>query len=122
MSKLSIVIPVYFNEDTLMDLYQDLREKVLPKLEKYELVFVDDGSGDHSWQVMNEIKALDENVHLVKLSRNFGEHAALLAGLTVCTGDCAVTKQADLQEDSSLILEMYDSWKKGNKVVLAIRI
>ena len=121
MSKLSIVIPVYFNEDTLMDLYQDLREKVLPKLEKYELVFVDDGSGDHSWQVMNEIKALDENVHLVKLSRNFGEHAALLAGLTVCTGDCAVTKQADLQEDSSLILEMYDSWKKGNKVVLAIR-
>ena len=121
MSKLSIVIPVYFNEDTLMDLYQDLREKVLPKLEKYEIVFVDDGSGDHSWKVMNEIKALDENVHLVKLSRNFGEHAALLAGLTVCTGDCAVTKQADLQEDSSLILEMYDSWKKGNKVVLAIR-
>ena len=121
MSKLSIVIPVYFNEDTLMDLYQDLREKVLPKLEKYELVFVDDGSGDRSWQVMNEIKTLDESVHLVKLSRNFGEHAALLAGLTVSTGDCAITKQADLQEDSSLILEMYDSWKKGNKVVLAIR-
>ena len=121
MSKLSIVIPVYFNEDTLMDLYQDLKEKILPKLEEYELVFVDDGSGDRSWQVMNEIKTLDESVHLVKLSRNFGEHAALLAGLTVCTGDCAVTKQADLQEDSSLILEMYESWKKGNKVVLAIR-
>ncbi len=121
MSKLSIVIPVYFNEDTLMDLYQDLREKVLPKLEEYELVFVDDGSGDRSWQVMNEIKTLDESVHLVKLSRNFGEHAALLAGLTVSTGDCAITKQADLQEDSSLILEMYESWKKGNKVVLAIR-
>ena len=121
MSKLSIVIPVYFNEDTLMDLYQDLKEKILPKLEEYELVFVDDGSGDHSWQVMNEIKTLDESVHLVKLSRNFGEHAALLAGLTVSTGDCAITKQADLQEDSSLILEMYESWKKGNKVVLAIR-
>ena len=70
---------------------------------------------------MNEIKALDENVRLVKLSRNFGEHAALLAGLSVCTGDCAVTKQADLQEDSTLILEMYESWKKGNKVVLAVR-
>ena len=121
MSKLSIVIPVYFNEDTLMDLYQDLKEKILPKLEEYELVFVDDGSGDRSWQVMNEIKTLDESVHLVKLSRNFGEHAALLAGLTVSTGDCAITKQADLQEDSSLILEMYESWKKGNKVVLAIR-
>ena len=82
---------------------------------------MDDGSEDNSWKVMNEIKALDANVHLVKLSRNFGEHAALLAGLSVCTGDCAVTKQADLQEDSTLIPEMYESWKKGNKVVLAVR-
>ncbi len=122
MSKLSIVVPVYYNEDTLMDLYQDMREKVLGKLEAYELVFVDDGSGDASWQIMNEIKQLDaENVRLVRLSRNFGEHAALLAGLSVCTGDCAVTKQADLQEDSTLILEMLERWKAGNKVVLAVR-
>lgn len=121
MSKISIVVPVYYNEDTLMDLYQDMKAKILGKLGEYELVFVDDGSGDDSWKIMNEIKALDENVRLVKLSRNFGEHAALLAGLTVCTGDCAVTKQADLQEDSTLILEMYERWKKGNKVVLAVR-
>jgi len=121
MSKLSIVVPVYYNEDTLMDLYQDMKEKILGKLGEYELVFVDDGSGDRSWQIMNEIKALDEHVRLVRLSRNFGEHAALLAGLSVCTGDCAVTKQADLQEDSTLILEMYESWKRGNKVVLAVR-
>lgn len=121
MSKISIVIPVYYNEDTLMDLYQDMKAKILGQIGEYELVFVDDGSGDSSWEIMNQIKALDENVHLVKLSRNFGEHAALLAGLSVCTGDCAVTKQADLQEDSTLILEMYESWKKGNKVVLAVR-
>ena len=121
MSKISIVVPVYYNEDTLMDLYQDMKAKILEDIGEYELVFVDDGSGDDSWKIMNEIKALDENVHLVKLSRNFGEHAALLAGLSVCTGDCAVTKQADLQEDSTLILEMYDRWKKGNKVVLAVR-
>lgn len=121
MSKISIVIPVYYNEDTLMDLYQDMKAKILGQIGEYELVFVDDGSGDSSWEIMNRIKALDENVHLVKLSRNFGEHAALLAGLSVCTGDCAVTKQADLQEDSTLILEMYESWKKGNKVVLAVR-
>ena len=57
----------------------------------------------------------------MKLSRNFGEHAAILAGLSNCTGDCAVTKQADLQEDSELILRMYDKWKEGNKVVLAVR-
>ena len=121
MSKISIVIPVYYNSDTLMDLYVDMKEKILGTIGDYEIVMVDDGSGDNSWEVMNEIKALDNNVHLVKLSRNFGEHAALLAGLSVCTGDCAVTKQADLQEDSTLITEMYDSWKAGNKVVLAIR-
>lgn len=121
MSKISIVVPVYYNEDTLPDLYRDMKAKILGVLGEYELVFVDDGSGDDSWKIMNEIKALDENVRLVKLSRNFGEHAALLAGLSVCTGDCAVTKQADLQEDSTLILEMYESWKKGNKVVLAVR-
>ena len=121
MSKLSIIIPVYYNEDTLMDLYLDLKEKVFPQIPDYELVMVDDGSGDNSWKIMNEIRDMDENVRLVKLSRNFGEHSALLAGFSVCTGDCAVTKQADLQEDSTLILEMFESWKKGNKVVLAIR-
>jgi len=121
MSKISIVVPVYYNEDTLELLYDDMRDKILGKLGDYEIVFVDDGSGDDSWNVMNRIRERDENVKCVKLSRNFGEHAALLAGLTECTGDCAVTKQADLQEDSNIILEMYDSWKRGNKVVLAVR-
>lgn len=121
MSKLSIIIPVYWNEDTLELLYDDLKKKVLGRLEDYELVFVDDGSGDHSWEIINKIKDLDDRAVCVKLSRNFGEHSALLAGFSVCTGDCAVTKQADLQEDSEIILEMYESWKKGNKVVLAVR-
>lgn len=121
MSKISIVVPVYYNSDTLMDLYEDMKAKILGVIGDYELVFVDDGSGDNSWEIMGQIQEMDDNVRCVKLSRNFGEHAALLAGLSVCTGDCAVTKQADLQEDSGLILEMYDSWKKGNKVVLAVR-
>ncbi len=121
MSKISIVVPVYCNEDTLMDLYEDLKTKILGSLGDYEIVFVDDGSEDRSWQVMNDIRKLDRNVQMVKLSRNFGEHAAILAGLSVCTGDCAVTKQADLQEDASLITEMYERWKQGNKVVLAVR-
>ncbi len=121
MSKISIIIPVYYNADTLMLLYEDMKNKILHKLDEYELVFVDDGSGDNSYEIMTAIRELDANVKLVKLSRNFGEHAAILAGLSQCTGDCAVTKQADLQEDSELILEMYESWKKGNKVVLAVR-
>jgi len=121
LSKLSIVVPVYFNSDTLELLYDDMKEKILGNLGDYEIVFVDDGSGDDSWQIMNKIRERDPNVVCVRLSKNFGEHSAILAGLSVCTGDCAVTKQADLQEDSTLILDMYESWKKGNKVVLAIR-
>ena len=121
MYKLSIIIPVYYNSDTLEALYEDLKAKVLPKLEDYEIVCVDDGSGDNSWEVMNALREKDPKIRCVRLSRNFGEHSALLAGLSVCTGDCAVTKQADLQEDSTLILEMLESWKKGNKVVLAAR-
>ncbi len=121
MSKISIIVPVYWNSDTLEMLYEDMKAKILDKLGDYEIVFVDDGSGDNSWEIMNKIRERDEHVVCTRLSRNFGEHAALLAGLSVCTGDCAVTKQADLQEDSTLILEMYESWKRGNKVVLAIR-
>ena len=122
MSKISIIIPVYYSADTLMDLYQDMKQKILPTIGDYEIVMVDDYSGDNSWEIMNEIRSLDPtNVKLVKLSKNFGEHAALLAGMSVCTGDCAVTKQADLQEDSTLITEMYEKWKEGNKVVLAVR-
>ncbi|MCR5773658.1 MAG: glycosyltransferase family 2 protein [Lachnospiraceae bacterium] len=122
MSRLSIIIPVYYNEENLEDLYEDISLKVIPKIPDYEIVMVDDGSGDNSWEIMNRIRMKDPgHVKCVKLSRNFGEHAALLAGFSTCTGDCAVTKQADLQEDSALIPEMYESWKKGNDVVLAVR-
>ena len=121
MSRISIIIPVYYNADTLMLLYEDMKAKILDELGDYEIVMVDDGSGDDSWEVMNQIRDMDENVKLVKLSRNFGEHAAILAGLANCSGDCAVTKQADLQEDSELIVRLYDKWKEGNKVVLAVR-
>lgn len=121
MSKLSIIVPVYYNADTIMLLYEDLKSKILEKLGDYEIVFVDDGSEDNSWEVMNQIKALDERVKLVKLSKNYGEHSAVLAGLMHCTGDCAVVKQADLVEPAELILEMKESWEKGNKVVLAVR-
>jgi len=122
MSKISIIIPVYYNEDTLMLLYEDMKSKILSSFEDYEIVMVDDGSEDSSWEIMQSIQQLDpSHVKLIHLSRNFGEHSAILAGLNECTGDCAVTKQADLQEDSELILDMYRSWQRGNKVVLAVR-
>ena len=121
MSKLSIIIPVYFNADTLSMLYQDMRVNLLTKLTDYEIVMVDDGSGDNSWDEMRKIAIYDRHVKLVKLSRNFGSHAAILAGLNVCTGDCATVKTADMQEPSELILQMYERWQNGNKVILAVR-
>lgn len=124
MPKISIVIPVYYNEENLKPLYDDLNEKVLTKLnssDDYEIVMVDDGSLDKSWEIMKELAKKDSKIHCVKLSRNFGEHAANLCGFSHSTGDCAVLKAADLQEPSELILEMFESWKKGNNVVLAVR-
>ncbi len=120
--KLSIIIPVYYNEDNLLPLYEDIREKVLNKLNSnYEIVMVNDGSRDGSYNKMKELAQKDENIILVNLSRNFGEHSATLAGLANCTGTVAVRKAADLQEPSEMILEMYDKYLEGSKVVLAVR-
>ena len=122
MKKISIIVPVYYNEDNLLPLYADLKEKVLMKLNiDYEIIFVDDGSKDKSYDVMLELAKIDENIKTIKLSRNFGEHSAILAGLSQCTGDCAVRKAADLQEPSEMILDMIKKYEEGNKVVLAVR-
>lgn len=120
--KLSIVIPVYYNEDNLRPLYEDLKKKVIDKIEyEYELVFVDDGSKDKSYEIMKNLTEQDGHIKIIHLSRNFGSHAAILCGLTKCTGDCAVIKAADLQEPTELILEMVNRWQKGFNVVLAVR-
>lgn len=120
--KVSLVIPVYYNEDNLRPLYADLKEKFIDKIDyDYEIVMVNDGSKDRSYEVMQELAMDDENIKIISLSRNFGSHAACLCGIAKATGDCAIIKAADLQEPTELILEMVDSWKNGNNVVLACR-
>ena len=120
--KVSIVIPVYYNEDNLIPLYKDIKEKFIDAIDyEYEIVMVNDGSKDNSYGVMQKLAAQDPNIKVVSLSRNFGSHAAILCGLEKCTGDCAVVKAADLQEPTELILKMVESWKRGNNVVLAVR-
>lgn len=120
--KLSIIIPVYYNELNLQPLYKDIKEKVIDVIDyDYEIVMVDDGSKDNSWEVMKALAEQDDHVKLYHLSRNFGSHAAILCGLEHCSGDCAVIKAADLQEPTELILQMVDSWKTGNNVVMAVR-
>lgn len=120
--KVSIVIPVYYNEDNLIPLYEDIRKKIIDVIDyDYEIVMVNDGSKDGSYDVMKQLAEKDDNIKIVSLSRNFGSHAAILCGLEKCTGDCAVVKAADLQEPTELILQMVDRWKQGNNVVLAVR-
>lgn len=120
--KVSIIIPVYYNEDNLRPLYADIREKYIDRIDyDYEIVIVNDGSKDRSYAVMKELADADQNIRIISLSRNFGSHAAVLCGLSKCTGDCAVIKAADLQEPTELIHEMVASWEKGNHVVLAVR-
>jgi dolichol-phosphate mannosyltransferase len=120
--KVSIVIPVYYNEDNLRPLYTDIKEKFISQIDyDYEIVMVNDGSKDKSYQVMQELAELDSNIKIISLSRNFGSHAACLCGLANTTGDCAIIKAADLQEPTELLLEMVESWKSGNNVVLACR-
>ena len=122
MSKLSIVVPVYYNELNLRPLYQDIKAKIIDVIDfEYEIVMVDDGSGDNSWQVIQELATQDKNIRPIRLSRNFGSHAAILCGLVHAGGDCAVIKAADLQEPTELILQMYQEWRQGYNVVLAVR-
>ncbi len=120
--KISIIIPVYFNEDNLHPLYENLKKEFISKIDyEYEIIMINDGSEDGSYRVMKEIANNDANIKIISLSRNFGSHAAILCGLNYCTGDCAVIKAADLQEPTSMILEMINSWRQGNNVVLAVR-
>ena len=120
--KVSLIIPVFFNERNLRPLYDDLREKFIDQIDyDYEIVMINDGSKDRSYDVMCKLAADDPNIKIFSLSRNFGSHAAILCGIANCSGDCAVIKAADLQEPTEMILEMVESWKMGNNVVLAVR-
>lgn len=120
--KVSIIIPIYYNADTLQTMYDDLKAKVLDVVDyECEIVMVNDGSKDDSWDVMRRIATEDSRVVTISLSRNFGSHAAILCGFEHCLGDCAVVKAADLQEPSELLLQMVERWKNGANVVLAAR-
>ncbi len=121
MNKLSIVIPVYYNEKNLHATYDQLKVEVLDKLHDYELIFVDDGSTDNSYQIMHELRTQDEKIKLIKLTRNFGQHSAIFAGFIYASGDCITSIAADLQDPPELILQMYERWQQGEKVVFSAR-
>jgi dolichol-phosphate mannosyltransferase len=123
MPKLSIVVPVYFNEANLPDTVPQLLalQARLPGYE-LELVFVEDGSRDRSLEILLDFhKREPERVRVVKLTRNFGSMAAIQAGFRQVTGHCIGVIAADLQDPPELFVEMVRHWERGIKTVLAVR-
>lgn len=121
--KLSIVIPCYFNELNIPSTYEVLKRDVLdqrPDVD-FEVLFVDDGSGDKTLDELFKVQKVDKRVKIVKLSRNFGEFRAIVAGMSQATGDAVAVMSADLQDPPYLIPQMLQEWEKGEKVVIAAR-
>lgn len=122
MGLISVVVPVYHNAESLPSLMHRLASmaQTVPD-DTFEFVFVDDGSGDHSFQVLQSLAQQDSRVRVIRLSRNFGSNAAILAGLTYAVGICTTVIAADLQDPPELIPQLIAIWKEGNDVVLAAR-
>ncbi len=121
MNKLSIVVPIYKNQDNLFPFYEDFNNNIKPHLDDYEIIMVHDASPDESWKIMKDLAAINKKIKLIKLSRNFGAIAASFTGIQYSTGDCITVKACDLQEPAELTVEMYEKWRKGAKSVIAIR-
>lgn len=118
---LSIVLPVYNEEETLPELYKRLTATMESLGHPYELIFVDDGSQDSSYALLTELHAQDSKVHIVKLSRNFGHHIALTAGLDYADGNAVILMDADLQDQPEEIPKLLQIYQEGYDVVVGLR-
>ena len=121
MSKLSLITAIYKNEGNIIPFYENFNKEIAPYLDDYEIIMVNDYSPDDSWSVMKELAQRDKHVKIIKLSRNFGAYEANYIGYTYATGDCVTVKAVDLQEPAELTVSMYQKWKEGAKIVLAVR-
>lgn len=124
MKTLSIVVPVYWNEESLPllgDRLVELERLLASRDVGLELVFVDDGSGDRSFDELLKLKQRFAKVTLVRFARNFGAVVASKHGYSHVTGDCFMSLAADLQDPPLLIAEMVDRWLAGSKFVIAVR-
>ncbi len=117
---ISIVAPVFNEHGTLEELHRRLTA-TLAELGPYEIVLVDDGSIDGSWERLLELAARDRHLRLLRLSRNFGHQAALSAGLDAARGEAIVLMDADLQDPPEVIPQLVAKWREGFDVVYAVR-
>ena len=118
---LSVVIPIYNEEQCIKILYERLSSALADVDGGYEIIFANDGSHDRSEEMLRELIARDDRLTLVNLSRNFGHQPAISAGLAEARGRCVVIMDGDLQDPPEVIPELLAKWREGNMVVLAHR-
>jgi dolichol-phosphate mannosyltransferase len=119
--EISVVVPVYGCRDCLPELHRRTRAALEPVTDDFELVLVDDGSPDDAWQEVRELTSLDHRVRGVRLSRNFGQHAAISAGLAVTRGRWVAVMDCDLQDPPEELPRLYAKALEGYDVVLSRR-
>lgn len=118
--EISVVLPVFNEEDNIIELHRRLT-LTLKDVGGYELIFVNNGSNDHSGERIFEIQRFDLRVKLVNLSRNFGHQGALTAGIDQSSGRAVILMDADLQDPPEVLQEMIAKWREGADVVYAVR-
>ncbi|MBI4539295.1 MAG: glycosyltransferase family 2 protein [Gemmatimonadetes bacterium] len=119
--RVSIVAPVYNEEEGLGEFYRRVGAVLHQLAVEHEFVLVNDGSTDGSLELLARLAGGDPRVRVVDLSRNFGHQTAITAGLAHATGDCVVVMDADLQDDPQAIPRMLEEWRTGADVVYAVR-
>lgn len=118
---LSIVIPAY-NEELIIEKTSKVISQLMTKENiEFEIIFVDDGSKDKTWSLIEKICSANNNVVGVHFSRNFGKESAIFAGLSNSAKDCSVVMDCDLQHPPQTIIEMYRLWQKGYEVVEGVK-
>ena len=122
MKTISILVPCY-NEEAVLEAFYERTSKVLDSIEGYAFlfIFVNDGSGDRTLDILRGLHERDERVSYIDLSRNFGKELAMVAGMDACDSDALVIMDADLQDPPELLPEMVAWWEKGYQDVSARR-
>ena len=119
-TKYSVIVPLYNEEKNLTELYNRLSAVLKSQKETYEVIFIDDGSTDASQKKLKQLAKADKKVKIISLSRNFGQQAAVTAGLENCSGDLVVTLDADLQDPPELLPKFFAKVASGYDVVYGI--
>ena len=121
MAVLSVVIPAYNEEEMLPKTVTVLGELLRKEKISYELLFVDDGSGDGTWEKIRHASQEDPKIRGIRFSRNFGKESAIFAGLAQAEGECVAVMDCDLQHPPETLVEMYRMWEQGYEVVEGVK-